>query len=87
MELSNDIQNWINDIERQLSPMVTPEELVEIGLFPSKYSLAQRRLRGQGPEYIKLGSRQIFYPKNAVMSWLNICARDSNRSKCRNTDE
>lgn len=80
------IQQFIDDLEKTLPDPCIADDLIDAGLFPSRYSLAQRRLRGQGPEFIKLGARQILYPKKAIMNWLYECAESKNKNDNANRD-
>ena len=49
-----------------------PEQLsARVGI--SVQTLARWRCEGRGPGYIKIGSRRVAYPTEAVDAWLEDC--------------
>ena len=56
----------------QQPEFIFPEELSSrIGI--SVQTLARWRCEGRGPGYIKIGSRRVAYPTEAVDAWLEDC--------------
>lgn len=43
----------------------------------SESTLAKRRLRGEPPEFVKLGRRAVGYRIDALENWLKLCSRRS----------
>lgn len=56
-----------------------PEAALYIGL--SESTLAKQRLRGDGPRYVKLGSRAVGYSINELDAYLEACTRSSTSEK------
>jgi len=56
-----------------------PEAARYLGL--SESTLAKQRLRGDGPRYVKLGSRAVGYSINELDAYLEACTRCST-SEC-----
>jgi len=52
-----------------------PEAALYIGL--SESTLAKQRLRGDGPRYVKLGSRAVGYSISELEAYLIACTRSS----------
>lgn len=52
-----------------------PEAARYLGL--SESTLAKQRLRGDGPRYVKLGSRAVGYSINELDAYLEACTRSS----------
>lgn len=75
------ISEFIKKIENELPDAATPQDLVALGLFTSTYAMAQRRMRGEPPEFLNLSRRRILYPKQAVLSWLWARAEKSSISE------
>ena len=64
------LDDFLLEIEGKLPEMSTTKDLIELGLFASKYDAIRKRQEGKGPEFIKLSVHRICYPKKSVMSWL-----------------
>jgi len=75
--MSSAINDFVDIIEAKIPDIASATDLVNLGLFPSRWALAQQRTRGTGPEFLKLGQRTILYPKEAVIAWLRDKAKDS----------
>ncbi len=43
----------------------------------SESTLAKRRLRGDSPRYVKLGSRAVGYPLDELKAYIATCLRTS----------
>lgn len=56
-----------------------PEAARYLGL--SESTLAKQRLRGDGPRYVKLGSRAVGYSINELNAYLELCTRSSTSEK------
>ncbi|MDG3012184.1 helix-turn-helix domain-containing protein [Rhodococcus sp. D2-41] len=52
------------------SRLATPPEVAEY-LQVTVSDLAQKRFRGAGPKFVKLGNRQIRYRWSDVQAWLD----------------
>ena len=52
-----------------------PEAALYLGL--SESTLAKQRLRGDGPRYVKLGSRAVGYSIQELDTYLVACTRSS----------
>lgn len=56
--------------------LLTPKEVCAMypSIFPNPQSLAERRWRGTGPDYIKTApgrAGRVFYRRSAVERWLD----------------
>ena len=61
-----------------LSHATTPTDFIFPGELSSRIgisvqTLARWRCEGRGPGYIKIGSRRVAYPAEAVNAWLQEC--------------
>lgn len=56
--------------------ILRPSEAAQyLGL--SESTLAKRRLRGDSPRYVKLGSRAVGYPLDELKAYIATCLRTS----------
>ena len=56
----------------QQPEFILPQELsARLGI--AVQTLARWRCEGRGPEYLKIGSRRVAYPADAVNAWLQDC--------------
>lgn len=62
--------------DHQLEELLTTEEAAKF-LKVSKSFLMKSRLRGDGPVYIKLGSRSVRYRDSDLSTYLKLRARSS----------
>ena len=69
--MSEEIRQVLEDLEKQLKPVVTRRDLSEVlGGLVAYRTWANRDALGTGPEVkIKIG-RTVGYPKRAIMEWL-----------------
>lgn len=55
--------------------LLSPKQVcAEYPIFPTPAALADRRWRGDGPDYIKTStarSGRVFYRRSAIEQWLN----------------
>jgi hypothetical protein len=59
--------------DEYLSP---PQVCAEYPVFGTPSALAERRWRGEGPDYIKMSksrSGRVFYKRSAIEQWLDDC--------------
>ena len=54
---------------KSLPEFLCANDLVNLGLYPTKKALYFSRLRGNTPNFVKIGKR-ILYPKTFVMKFL-----------------
>ncbi len=61
---------------------LTSAQLVELGFFRSKGCVYMARVKGTGPDFIKL-KKKILYPKKALIEFVNkyMTKGDANLSK------
>lgn len=69
-----------DDSQIQTKAILRPPEAAHyLGL--SESTLAKQRLRGDGPRFVKLGSRAVGYSINELDAYLEACTRFST-SEC-----
>jgi len=64
------VENFIDQIEKELPPLSTTRNLVKLGLFASKHAAVKSRNSGTKPEFLKLSEKRIVYPRDAIVEWL-----------------
>lgn len=57
--------------------LLSPKDLVELGVGQSETRLYHMRLRKEGPTYTKIPRRTYLYAPADVISWLRDCQRHS----------
>jgi hypothetical protein len=57
--------------------MLTPKDLVDLGVVRSETRLYHMRERNEGPPYTKIPQRSYLYAPNDVAAWLRSCQRPS----------
>ncbi len=61
--------------------MLTPKDLVGLGIGQSETRLYHMRVRGDGPAYTKIPRRTYLYAPADVVSWLRSCQSDPSSSQ------
>lgn len=67
-------------IKKQLErfpDFLTPDDIVELGLFRDKDGAAQARVKGRSPDYVKFG-RKVLYPKASLIQFLESRMKKGN---------
>ena len=65
-----------NRFTKSHKAILRPHEAAQfLGL--SESTLAKRRLTGEPPKYVKLGSRAVGYPREELERYINNCLRKS----------
>lgn len=54
-----------------LPQFLSTKNLIDLGLYKNRDSAYIARLQGNSPDYIKFG-RKILYPKQSVLTFLNL---------------
>lgn len=69
-----EIDPWeiVNTIEEEYPLFLTPGNLVELGIFPDKQTIARYMRRNEEylPKYMRFGKRKILFPKEAVKDFI-----------------
>ena len=53
--------------------MLSPKDLVQLGIGRSETRLYHMRLRGEGAKYLRIPKRTILYAPADVISWFRSC--------------
>jgi len=60
--------------------LLSPIDLVKIGLFGSRNAACMARVNGKSPDWIKVGGR-IRYPKTSVIDFIKENLKDGSQKK------
>lgn len=62
----------VNTIDEEYPLFLTPENLIELGLFPDKKTITRyiKRESAYVPEHIRMGNKKILFPKEAVIDFI-----------------
>jgi predicted DNA-binding transcriptional regulator AlpA len=71
----NHCDEYIENIRRILPDACTTKDLIRAGIYHSAQSAANERRAGKGPSHFKLKNRAVFYPKSAVIDYLQQAKR------------
>lgn len=63
-----------------LPEFLSSDDLVQLGLWPTTSAVYFARIRGNGPDFIKIG-RKIFYPKTSVIDFVSQAIAKGNIPK------
>lgn len=66
----NACEDYIEAINKVLPDICTTKDLIKIGIFKSDQAAAYARKEGLSPDYFKLPTKTIFYPKKGVIEFL-----------------
>ena len=66
----HEMNDFIKDIAENLKPLVSDDDLLELGIAKSKRTMANKRYLGTGPDFIRIPGCGIRYPRQAVIEWL-----------------
>jgi len=61
---------FIECLKRTLPDLVTPKDLVKLGIYKSEQAAYAARQKGRCPEYFRIPQRGVLYPKAAVIEFL-----------------
>lgn len=69
----------------QLPDWISSTQLVSLGLFSSNCAMYLARVRGQSPDYIKIG-KKVLYPKSGVIDFIRNHSHDGSIPKHKKPD-
>jgi hypothetical protein len=74
------VEEWINNLEKTLPDVIAPTQLIKAGIFCSSAQAFNRRMRKQEPEFLRLSTARVVYPKKGVIAWLRKKLETTNAS-------
>jgi len=66
---------FIRKLEMTLPELVTPTDLVKVGVYKSSQAAAMARQSGHGPGYFQLNAKRVLYPRGGVIEFLKTAMR------------
>ena len=78
------VKEWIDHLEKMLPDVIDPTQLIKAGVFCSSAQAFNRRKRRQEPEFLRLSTSRVVYPKKGVVAWLRACALLGNAPPIQN---
>ena len=64
------MKNNFEDLLETSPSFLTANDLVHLGLYPSKVAVYKAKGRGDAPPCIEISERKLRFPKNKLLGWL-----------------
>jgi hypothetical protein len=68
----NKSKDFLNQIRSTLPELASTKDLINVGIFSSISHATHCRKRGDSPAFITLSKKRIMYPKEEVITWLQM---------------
>lgn len=65
-----DIEDYLSALNSKLPELLTPKDLVDIGLYKSLQACSVARNKKEGPEFFRISHKGVLYPKKSILEFL-----------------
>ena len=74
------VEEWIDHLEKTLPNVIDSTQLIKAGVFCSSAQAFNLRKRKGEPEFLRISTRRVVYPKEGVIAWLRKKTETTNAS-------